>query len=133
MPHRKSKFNLRNKLLTTSSSFLIAVCALSTSPVLSQTSISRLLQANATDLKLYEKADSKSNAITVEVKALTLPLGISESRNGMHLVQYNGKSYWVRSVDVVVKRSVEANCFAKGESAQQVAGTPGASVTACKK
>jgi hypothetical protein len=133
MSDRKSKFNLQAKYLITSLSFFVAVCTFFTSPVMSQTSISRLLQADATDLKLYEKADSKSNVITVEVKALTLPLSILESSNGMHQVQYNGKSYWIRSLDVIVKRSVEANCFAKGESAQQVAGTPGASVTACKK
>jgi hypothetical protein len=96
MSQRKSRFSSQAKYSLIPLSFLVSLCTFLTSPVMAQTSISRLLQADATDLKLYEKADSKSNVITVEVKALPLPLNILESSNGMHQVQYNGKSYWIR-------------------------------------
>ena len=94
--------------------------------------ITALTPSSRSDIELYDSSTAVQSTKKVEVGDLSFPINIQASQNGFMKILVDGKSYWVKSTQVRVKRDVVASCGGAADRAERVGSTPGAGSNACK-
>lgn len=113
---------------------VLATClALSTSMVAAQDTVVASSPSSRTSLDLYEQPGATQPVRQIAVSEVGLPLNIQATQTGYHKVAIGGRDYWLRALQVRIKRDSTAGCVTAA-NAPLVAtiATPGAGKDACK-
>lgn len=110
----------------------IFLCAFLSLGAFSAEQITALTPSSRSDIELFDSPTALQSVKKVEVGDLNFPINIQGNQNGFMKISVEGKSFWVKSTQVRIKRDVVASCGGATDRAERVGSTPGAGSNACK-
>lgn len=94
--------------------------------------ITSLSPSSRTEIELFSKAGAGQSVKTMAANEITFPVNVQAQESGFLKVNVEGKTYWLKSTQVRIKRDVVASCAAAAEKAERVGSTPGLAGNSCQ-
>jgi len=83
-------------------------------------------------LDLYDAPAVDAARRSVPVARFVFPLPVAETDAGFHRIDFEGRAYWVRAMNVQLRRAADGGCVASSQTRPGPTGsTPGAAADRC--
>lgn len=112
---------------------LNALLAFTLPAVMAQDKIIAPSPSSRASLDVYDQPGAAQPVRQIDVSEIGLPLNIQDTKAGFHQVVIKGQDYWLRGMQVRIRRESTASCSSASHAqASLTIATPGAGKDACK-